>query len=51
MAFGQQAAGRVGDDLAAVGVVACIDKCGRFARCTQADGFVGDQFVLRKTVV
>ena len=51
MALGQQAAGGVGDVLAAVGVLAVPDELLGAALGTQADGFVGEQLVGGEAVV
>ena len=51
MPFRQQAAGRIGDDLAAIGIVAVFDKALGFAQRAQAEALVGEQFVLRKAIV
>ena len=51
MALAQQAARRVGDDLAAVGVVAVADELLGAALRAQAERFVADQLVLREAVV
>jgi hypothetical protein len=49
--LGQQAAGRIGDDLAAVGVVAVVDEFVGAAFRAQAERFVGDQLVVGEAVV
>src|SRR5258706_7764571 len=51
MALGQQAAGRVGYGLAAIGVVAVVDEAFRAAVGAQSKAFIGDQFVVRETIV
>ena len=51
MALGQQAAGRIGHDLAAIGVVAIVDEALGAAFGAQAERLVGDQLVVREAVV
>ena len=51
MALGQQAARRVGHDLAAVGVVAVDDELLGAALGAQAQRLVGEQLVVREAVV
>ena len=51
MALGQQPARWIGDDLAAVGVVASGDELRRRAGRAKAERLVGDQLVVREAVV
>ncbi|MNV05203.1 hypothetical protein D3C71_955300 [compost metagenome] len=51
VALGEQAAGRVGDHLAAVGVVAVENEALATADRAQAQAFVGQQFVVGEAVV
>src|SRR5688572_16161060 len=51
MALRQQAAGRIGDDPAAIAVVAIVDELGGLALAAQAEPFIGDQLVMREAVV
>ena len=51
VALGQQAAGRIGDELAAIGVVAVVDEAFRAAFGAEAERLVGDQLVVREAVV
>ena len=51
VALGEQAAGGVGDDSAAIGVVAVGDELFGGACGGEAEGFVGDEFVGGEAVV
>jgi hypothetical protein len=51
VALGQQSAGRIGDEPAAIGVVAIVDEAFRAAFGTEAEGLIGDQLIVRETVV
>ena len=51
MTFRKQAAGRVGDDLAAIGVVAGVDERLGAALGAQAQRLVSDQFVVGEAVM
>jgi hypothetical protein len=51
VALGDQTARRVDDVLAAVRVVAAIDKLARFALLAQTQGLVRDQLVSREAIV
>src|SRR5664279_1433180 len=50
MALRQQSAGGIGDELAAIGVVAIVDETLRATLRAKPEGFIGDQFVLGKAV-
>ncbi|MCY1404817.1 hypothetical protein D9M71_200390 [compost metagenome] len=51
MALGEQTAGRVGDNLATVGVVAVENELLGAADRAEAQGFVGQQFIVGEAVV
>ena len=51
MAFAEQAPRRIGHHLTAIGVVAIVDERTGLTFGAQTQGFVGQQFVLRKAVV
>ena len=51
VALRQQPAGRIGDRLAAIGVVAGRYECGCSPLAAQPQRFIGDQLVLREAVV
>src|SRR5262245_21618802 len=51
MPLGQQPAGRVGHDPAAIGVVAIVDEARRLAFAAEAKALIGDQLVVGKAVV
>ena len=51
MPFGQKPARRVGDDLAAIGVVARVDERLRAAFRAEPERLVGDQLVVGEAVV
>src|SRR3954466_3860318 len=51
MALGEKTAGRIGHGLAAKRVVAVVDEAFRAAVRAEAEAFIGDQLIVRETIV